>query len=70
MSDVDLEKLAKKIKDARAENGLTQKQLAVKAGIGVNYYAQIEQGHVNPSYAHLQKIAKALGVKLSDIIPS
>lgn len=70
MSDADLNKLATKIKSARKESGLTQKAAAEKAGIGVNYYAQIERGEVNPSYAHLQKIAKAFGVKLTDIIPS
>ena len=59
----------KNIKIARSEAGLTQKQVADKAGIHVNYYARIERGEENPSFKALEKIIKALEVKSSKVLP-
>ena len=70
MSDSELKKLGKKIKDARKLKGLTQSDVAEKADTSANYFAQIERGEVNPSYTLLQAIAKALKIKLTDLIPS
>ena len=61
--------LGKNIKKARQKAGLTQAQLAQKAGIHVNYYARVERGEVNPSVDIVKNIAKALKVKSSDILP-
>ncbi len=70
MSDSELKKLGKKIKEARKQRGLTQSDVAEKADTSANYFAQIERGEVNPSYTLLQAIAKALKIKLTDLIPS
>lgn len=59
------EGLGKTIKKARQKEKLTQAEVAQKAGIHVNYYAQIERGEVNPSYEILESIAKALKTKFS-----
>lgn len=59
------EELGKTIKKARGKEKLTQAEVAQKAGIHVNYYAQIERGEVNPSYEILEAIAKALKTKFS-----
>lgn len=59
------EELGKTIKKAREKLKLTQAEVAQKAGIHVNYYAQIERGEVNPSYEILESIAKALKTKFS-----
>lgn len=67
MSEANLKKLGKKIKAARNETGLTQKDVAERAGTSTNHYAQIEQGRANPSFLLLTKIAKVLGIKSSDI---
>ncbi len=63
------EELGRKIKKARQKADLTQAEVANKAMIHVNYFAQIERGEVNPSYEVLEAIAKALKVKSSDILP-
>lgn len=63
------EETGKRIKKIREKLGLTQAQVAKKAGININYFAVIERGEVNPSLEKLEKIAKALGVKSSDILP-
>ncbi len=59
-----------KIKVIRKQKGLTQEGLAKKAGISSNYFAKIERGTVNTSVEKANKIAKALGVAVSDIFPS
>jgi transcriptional regulator with XRE-family HTH domain len=64
MSDKNLEKLVAKFKKAREAKGLTQEQLAMKAGTERNYYAQIERGTITPSFTMLSKIAKALDIEL------
>jgi transcriptional regulator with XRE-family HTH domain len=64
-----LKKLGKNIKKARESAGLTQEQVADKAGIHVSYYSRIERGVVNPSYEVLENIFKVLKVKSSDILP-
>ena len=61
--------LGKNIRIARNKIGLTQKQVADKAKMHVNYYARIERGEENPSYEALEKIIKALEVKSSEVLP-
>lgn len=70
MSDTELKQLGNKIKKARKSRGLTQSEVAEKADTSANYFAQIERGEVNPSYTMLRSVAKALKIKLSDLIPS
>lgn len=59
----------KKIRKTRIVSGMTQKQVADKAGLHVNYIARIERGEENPTYETIEKIVKALKVKSSDILP-
>lgn len=54
---------------ARAERGLTQAQVASAAKTNVNYYSKLERGESVPSLKVLEKIAKALKTKSSDILP-
>jgi transcriptional regulator with XRE-family HTH domain len=63
------DKLGKNLKKVRLRLGLTQAKVAEKADIHVNYYARIERGEENPSFEVLEKIAKALRVKSSEILP-
>ena len=63
------EELGKNIKKSRKKAGLTQAQAAGKAGIHTNYFARVERGEENPSYEILEKIAKALKIKSSEILP-
>jgi len=61
--------IANNIKKARLKKNLTQVEVAKKAGINSNSYAKIERGISSPKGVSLTKIAKALGVKASDILP-
>lgn len=59
-----------KIKDIREKKGLTQEEVAKKAGMSANYFAKIERGTINTTINKASNIAKALGVDISDIFPS
>lgn len=60
----------KALKRARKELGLTQEQVAEKAGISSNYYSMLETGRKdNPSSKVIEKIAKVLRLQTSDVFP-
>jgi len=61
-------KIRKELKKARLKAELTQKDLAEKLDIHVNYYARIERGEENPSLETLKKLTKILKIKSSDIL--
>ena len=50
---------------ARIEAGMTQKQLSERTGINQSNLSRIESGMGNPSIATLERIASALGKKVS-----
>lgn len=62
-------KIGKNLKKARLNAKMTQKQVAEKADLHVNYYARIERDEESPSLDVLKKLAKILKVKSSDILP-
>ena len=61
-------KFGKNIRIARNKIGLTQKQVAYKAGIHTNYYARAERGEETLSMKTLKAVCKVLKVKSSDIL--
>ena len=56
---------ANAVLSARAAAGISQKRLAALTGIDQSDISKIERGVANPSVATLDRIAKALGGKLS-----
>lgn len=59
--------LGKRLREEREKAGLTQSELAEKAGINPNYYAVVERGEKNISYEKLQRVLKVLNIKSLDI---
>ena len=57
-----------KLKALRAKQGLTQKQLAERAGISHGYLARLETARQDPSLTVLEKLAKALRVKIEALV--
>ncbi|GCD80932.1 helix-turn-helix domain-containing protein [Schleiferia thermophila] len=57
----------KKINSIREAKGKTAKEVISAVGMGAPMYSCIESGVNEPSLSTLEKIAKALGVKLSDL---
>lgn len=69
MTEDDIaKKIAKRLLSARKSKHLTQEEVAKKAGVSVNYYAQVERGEINPSTSNFLAIIKALGVSSADIL--
>lgn len=60
-------KLGKRIRKFRREQKLSQEVLADKAGIHRTYMGKIERGESNPPVHTIEKIAKALKVKVGDL---
>ncbi len=58
--------IGKNIKRIREAKGMTAKEVISSVGMGAPMYSRIENGVNEPSLTTLEKIAKSLGVKLSD----
>ena len=52
----------------RKRTGLSQEALAAKAKIHRNHMGAIERGEANVTLLNMERIAKALGVKVRDLI--
>ena len=57
----------KRVRDLREARGLSQEELAFKAGMHRTYLGGIERGERNPSLKNIAAIAEALGVSLSEL---
>ena len=57
-----------RIRDKRTEAGLTQRELAEKAGIARELIARAETGTSVPDISTLIKIADALGCQLDELV--
>ncbi len=61
------ERLRKKVQKLRKGLGYTQEGLAEKINISRTHMGHIEQGRKSPSIKIMDKLAKALKVKVSDL---
>jgi len=60
--------LGEKIRTCRKQAGLTQEKLAEKADLHHNFIGEVERGSMEISLTSLLKIAKALKVKVRDLV--
>ena len=60
--------LGESVRAARKETGFSQEKLAEKANLSTVFISRIERGVESPSVDNLLKIAKALGVRVSDLV--
>ena len=67
MSKRDLQKFCKKLKFLRLEMGLTQIELAEILDMSPNFVGMIERGERNTTVENVFKIARALGIKPSNL---
>lgn len=63
-----LKNLGKNVKKHRRARGFTQEELAAEVGVSSTYIGFIEQSKRQPAIDTLDKIARALKVKLSELI--
>ncbi len=61
---------ARRVREERKklEPPLSQEALADKARLHRTYLGGVERGEINPTLSNADKVAKALGVKLADLL--
>ena len=62
--------IGKAISKLRLDLGLSQEELADRAGIHRTYVSQLERGIKSPTLVVLMKVAKALGTRPSRLLRS
>jgi DNA-binding XRE family transcriptional regulator len=68
VSDRGKQSIGTRIRGLRESSGLTQEQLATKAGIGRVTLVRIETGEQSPRYETLQSLARALDRPLAELL--
>jgi len=59
-------KFGKKVRGERDKLGFSQEELASRAGLHRTYIGMIERAEKNITLENIEKVAKALNLKLSD----
>jgi transcriptional regulator with XRE-family HTH domain len=62
--------LGERIREIREARGLTQRQVAGRLEIDDYYVSRLENNHINPTLATLQRLARALEVDVRDFFPA
>ena len=68
MADV-LVRFGAKLRAVRLEEEISQEKLAELAGLHRTYVSSVERGERNISLVNIERLAKALGVPLADLMP-
>ncbi len=61
--------LGERIREIREAKELTQREIAARIQIDDYYISRLENNHINPTLATMQKLANALGVEVRDFFP-
>ncbi len=59
-----------KVREWRLKQGISQEELADLAGVHRTYIGMIERGEKNITLLSINKISKALKIKIADLIPN
>ncbi|PIV42016.1 MAG: transcriptional regulator [Candidatus Nealsonbacteria bacterium CG_4_10_14_0_2_um_filter_40_15] len=60
-------KFGKKVREERTKLGLSQEELANRAGVHRTYIGMIERAEKNITLENIEKIAKALGAPVKEL---
>jgi transcriptional regulator with XRE-family HTH domain len=58
---------AARVRDERKRQGFSQEMLAEKSGLHRTYIGSVERGERNVSIDNVERIAKALNIKVSEL---
>ena len=64
----EIKQIGENIRKYRLKKGLTQLDLAAACGFEGSSIGRLENGNTNPTIKTLLKIAKALDIKLTDLV--
>jgi transcriptional regulator with XRE-family HTH domain len=62
-----LEKFGERVREERGKLGLSQEELASKAGVHRTYIGMIERAEKNITLENIYKVAKALDLSISEL---
>jgi len=62
--------IGKRLRELREEQGISQENFALEAGLARSYYSGIERGRRNLAAVNLIRIADALNCEVGDLFPS
>jgi len=57
----------KRLRELREAKGMSQESLAHEAGLDRTYVSSVERGKRNISLENIERLAKALGIKIKDL---
>ena len=60
----------RRLRELRKERGLSQEELAFRAGLHRTYVSSAERGERNVALINIERLARALGVDMCDLIPA
>lgn len=63
-----VERFAEHLKEVRNEKGMTQVDVAEKAGIQTTYLSDLENGKKEPCLRVLEMLATSMGISVSDLL--
>jgi len=63
-----IERTAARLRKARQAKGMTQAEVAKRADISENHYAQVERAEKNPTVSTFKSIIKAIGVSSAELL--
>jgi len=66
LNDITVQRLARRIRELRAQHGMTLQDVATSAGFSKGLLSKIENGVVSPPVATLAKLADALDVPIGE----
>jgi len=62
------QRLGRNLRELRQQKGWSQEQLAFESGLHRTYVSDLERGSRNPTISVVDKLAKALGASLGDLL--
>lgn len=63
------QRFGRRLRELRQGQGYSQEELASRAGLHRTYVSSAERGERNVALVNLYKLAKALNVPMSDLLP-
>lgn len=63
-----LERFGRRVQEERAKRGISQERLGELAHVHRTYVGMIERAEKNITLTNMEKIARALGMRVSDLV--
>jgi ribosome-binding protein aMBF1 (putative translation factor) len=70
MGSQEVKLFAKRLHELRVKKGVSQEELAERAGLHRNYVGRLERAMQSPSLDRICDLARALGVKPAELLKS